>query len=116
MAAQDDLNTPVIAVVGLLSAILLVVIIVLLMVIYYHVETREEYDKNFSRAPAELGNLVAKQQATLASFRWVDRQKQIVAVPIDRAMGLVVAEDAPGGGPSPSEAPPSGAKEDPDAP
>ena len=51
MAVQDDLNTPVIAVVGLLGAILLVLIIVLLMVVYYHVASQEEYTKITSQTP-----------------------------------------------------------------
>ncbi len=110
VAGQDDLNTPVIAVVGLLGAILLVVIIVFLMVIYYHVASQEEYVKNISQTPIELTDLVARQQADLVSYRWIDQNKGIVAIPISRAMDLVVDEYAGAGETLPSDTPIDNAK------
>ncbi len=110
MAVQDDLNTPVIAVVGLLGAILMVVIIVLLMVVYYHVASQEEYAKNTSQTPIQLTDLVAGQQAELAEYRWVDQRQGTVAIPIGRAMDLVVGEYAAAEKPSSDDAPTDGAK------
>ncbi len=66
-------------------------VIVLLVVVYYGVEAGQLAEKN-AEPPAEITNLVAKQQATLTSYRWVDRDKQIAAIPIRRAMELVVAD------------------------
>ena len=67
-------------------------IIILLEVMFYRIEARDRYEKDFSQPPAELTSLVQQQQARLAEYRWVDEKKGVVAIPIDRAMELVVAE------------------------
>ena len=91
MTTQNDLNTSVIAVVGLLGAILVFAIIVLLMVVFYRFEARQQAEL-YRQPPAEVSNLVAEQQAKLARYRWVNEEEKIVAIPISRAMDLVVAE------------------------
>lgn len=96
MAQPDDLNTPMIAIVGFLGAIATFAIIVVLQVLYYQLEAVEQYKKEVSQAPAELSNVLADQEAKLAGYRWVDQQKRLVAVPIDRAMRLVVDDLAAG--------------------
>ena len=39
-----------------------------------------------------LADLNSENQKVLAQYRWVDKSKGVVGVPIDRAMELVVAE------------------------
>ena len=92
MASYDDVNTPLIAYVGVMSVILLVVIIVALQVVYYWYAGRQQTADEFIQAPAELGSLLAEQQASLTSYRLIDPQKQVVGIPIGRAMDLVVTE------------------------
>ncbi len=92
MATRDDVNTPVIALVGLISALLFFASIILLQVMFYRIEAQQRYEKDISQPPAELTALVQQQQARLAEYRWVDEKKGVVAIPIDRAMELVVAE------------------------
>ena len=92
MNGQDDLNTPVIAVVGLIGTILVFAIVVLLTAVFYRVEARQQYEKDISRPPAQLGTLTADQRGRLASYGWVDEEKQIAFIPISRAMELVVGE------------------------
>lgn len=89
---RNDVNTPAILMVGLLSALLFFAAIVLLEVMFYHIATRQRYEKDIDQPFAELTALVQRQQARLAEYRWVDEKKQIAAIPIDRAMELVVAE------------------------
>jgi hypothetical protein len=91
MATRDDVNTPVIAVVGLISALVFFASILLLQVMFYRIEARQRYEKDISQPPAELTALVQRQQARLAEYRWVDEKKRIAAIPIERAMELVVA-------------------------
>jgi hypothetical protein len=92
MATRDDVNTPVIAVVGFISALLLFAIIIFLQVMFYHVQAEQRYEKDLDQPPLELSNLVHNQEARLAEYRWVDQKKGVVAIPIDRAMELVVAD------------------------
>ncbi len=90
---RDDVNAPLLALIGFLSAIVVFAIIVLLTVIYYAAEARQEYAKNISQPYTEVENLLSSQQAKLIEYRWVDRENDVVAIPIDRAMKLVVAEE-----------------------
>jgi len=45
--------------------------------------------------------VTAEQQGQLNSYRLIDQSKQIVAIPIDRAMGIVVQDLAAGKNPLP---------------
>ena len=49
--------------------------------------------------PAEdLAALQAREEKQLTSYGWVDREKEVVRIPIDRAMDLLVERDFPGKG------------------
>lgn len=89
--ADDALDTSRIALVGLIGAITTFVIIVFLMVMYYQY-TAAEAIRDQDEPSAELATLVNRQQALLARYAWVNEQKKIAAIPIERAMQLVVAE------------------------
>jgi hypothetical protein len=76
---------------GLLGIILTIDLIVGLQAFYYwqldQVETTEDFNQ-----PAKLKSLLSAQQTRLTDYRTVDAKKGIVAIPISRAMQLVVAE------------------------
>ena len=92
MATHDDLNTPVIAVVGLIGVLIVVGIIVLLMVVFHQVLAREQFAKDVNQPYAQVSKLAADQQGRLADYGWVDEEKKIAHIPVERAMGLVSAE------------------------
>ncbi len=93
MTTHDELNTPAIAVVGFLGAILVFATIVLLLIVFYREEAQQHDDKDLSRPPSEVTDLVFRQQSLLVGrSRWMDQEKGIVGIPIDRAMKLVVDE------------------------
>jgi hypothetical protein len=100
MAPRDDVNTPVIALVGFISALLFFAIIILLEVMFYRIESQQHYEKDINQPPQELTALVQREQARLAEYRWVDEKKGVVAVPIDRAMELVLADLSSGAKPA----------------
>jgi hypothetical protein len=60
---------------------------------------------------ADLSAVLAQQRARLAGYRWVDRNKRIAAIPIDRAMAIIAGRgtDAyapiPGAPPMPPQTP-----------
>lgn len=92
MASHEDINTPMVAVVGFLGAIVVFAVIVMLIVVYYNEEGRQRAEKDLSVPPAEIRRLVAQQEGQLADYRLLDSEKKIVAIPISRAMKLVVDE------------------------
>jgi hypothetical protein len=78
--------------VGLLSVIVTVNIVVGLEALYYWQLGRVEVAEESYQPPAKLKSLLAAQQTRLTDYRIVDAKKDIVAIPIGRAMELVVAD------------------------
>ncbi len=91
-AKYDDLNTPMIAIVGFVSAIFTFVAIVGFQAAYYYVESGVEIAKARAVGPAKNETILAEQRGKLASYAWVDRDHQQVAIPIDVAMSLILRE------------------------
>jgi hypothetical protein len=98
---QEDLNTSMIAIAGVIGAVIIFLMIVALQAWYYNVETAEMYRKVVAPAADELSSVTAEQQGQLNSYRMIDSQKRIVAIPIDRAMGIVVRDLTEGRNPLP---------------
>ncbi len=88
----DDPNVSTSALVGIIGAILLVVIIVALQGYFLKEQRLEVARKAAGRPVAELSALRTKQLERLGGYRWVDRSKGVVAIPVDRAMELVVRQ------------------------
>jgi hypothetical protein len=44
----------------------------------------------------DLARLRAAEQAQLAGYGWLDRERGVVRIPIERAMGLIAARGLPG--------------------
>jgi hypothetical protein len=55
-------------------------------------ELHQETARKWDDTPIQwLADLRAGQQQKIGSYRWVDRQKQTVAIPIEEAMKLLIA-------------------------
>ncbi len=93
MAAPDEINVKTIFLVTFISLLIFVELIVGAQVFYYNVKNSQHVQKVVSQPSQQLNSHLADQVETLNSYRWVDQEKQIVAIPIDRAMQLMV-EDA----------------------
>jgi hypothetical protein len=78
--------------VGLLGVILTIDVVVGLQALYYWQLDRVETTEELHQPPAKRAALLAAQEARLADYRMADAKKGIVAIPIGRAMELVVAE------------------------
>ena len=98
---QEDLNTSMIAVAGLIGAVIVVFGIVALQAWYYNVEKEEIYRKVVAPVAEELAAVTAEHQGQLNSYRVIDSRKPIVAIPIDRAMAIVTQDLSAGRNPLP---------------
>ena len=96
MSSNGDPNTSTTILVGIVGAILVFVTIVGLEALFYNAEQAENVAKVYQRDPEELTRLRADQIEQLHGYRWIDRDKGVVAIPIDRAMDLIVREAAEG--------------------
>jgi hypothetical protein len=92
MERYNDTNTPMIALVGFIGAILTFALIVGLQVLYYATVEQEKVDKVIRVPTADSDSMIAEQQIKLTQYGWLDRQQSKVAIPIDRAMELVVED------------------------
>lgn len=110
-----------IAGVGLGILATFVLIIVLIQAYFDYVQTGEYYQKVMEPIAADFLRLRTQEDAELNSYGYVDREKGIVRVPIDRAMQLTVTEYAEGrlfypGQPKAVPPPEPAAPDDPTAP
>lgn len=92
---SDPKSTPTLLV-GAVGMILLMVIVLLVEVLYQRTTQAEIYRKVISEQPLELRQVQAEQLDQLNDYRWVSEPEGVVAIPIERAIDLVV-EDAQAG-------------------
>lgn len=97
MAQQDRVNTGGVAAVGLIGTVLTTAIILGLQVMYHAMTDAERARKDSPSASPVLAAELTRQRARLTGYRVVDPAKGVVAIPIDRAMDLVVRERGPSG-------------------
>jgi hypothetical protein len=119
MAEHEDLNTPLIALVGFLGAVIVFAIVLFLAAIYRGYETRFQFEMDISEPYTEVTDLRNRQRGDLASYGWVDEEKGLVSIPIGRAIDLTVREIQTEGRAAvsrPGETPPDEAEPDEDQP
>ena len=78
--------------VGLIGTILLLAVVVLAQVLFYNVQQMEDQTKLYAPRPQALLQAQAEQLAQINTYRYVNQKDGIVAIPIDRAIELYVAE------------------------
>jgi type II secretory pathway pseudopilin PulG len=100
-------NTPLTALVGIVFAIVLFVVVVFLQAFFYQQQQAENARKVVAVAPEQLSQLRSQQLGELHGYRWVDEKAGIVAIPIGRAMELVVRDGGRSPWPSVQPPPPS---------
>jgi len=88
----DDPSSSNTLIVGFVGAVLIFVICVLLQVVYHRTIEHERQAKIIDQQPEELRRLQVQQAEQLHGYRWVDKEGGVVAIPIDRAMELVVED------------------------
>lgn len=92
MQRYNDLNVTAIAVVTFIGAVLTFAVILGLQVLYYAVANRQHEQKVVAAPTFESDSVIAEQEVKLTRYGWIDREKNQVAIPIERAMELVVRE------------------------
>jgi hypothetical protein len=86
---RRDINFRLLMVVWVVGAMLLLVI-VLAVDAFYQATEQSEYAQYADVQNLSLAELRIEQQTRLNTARWVDRDNQVVAIPIDEAMKIMV--------------------------
>ncbi len=89
---KTDLNLGMIATLGVASSFAVAAIIIATQA-WFGFEVRQELQtKSIQQVNDDLNNLRLEQVRKITTYRWPDQKASRVAIPIDRAMTLVVAE------------------------
>lgn len=91
---DDEPNAYPIVYAGVVGTLVVVLTIILLSALTSSVERAQERAKNYAAGVPELEQLNARQIQNIQRYRWIDRERGLVAIPIDEAIGLVVREGA----------------------
>ncbi|QDV21247.1 hypothetical protein Pan153_59340 [Gimesia panareensis] len=91
--AYDDLDTTMIAFVGVVGTIITFFLVFAVGALSYSLEKAETEVKVIEVPEVNSDSILASQAAALSEYHWIDQDKNIVAVPIDRAMEYVVQEE-----------------------
>ncbi|MFK7817193.1 MAG: hypothetical protein AB8G99_00620 [Planctomycetaceae bacterium] len=87
----DGLYTPGIVVAGFVASVATFVIIIALQALYLSLEKTQQREAA-QNAINTSESLMAEQSSRLNQYGWIDREKNIVSIPIDRAIVLTAAE------------------------
>jgi hypothetical protein len=91
-AAKENLDTGAIVTIGVLLVVLTFVLILLVEGWFYQAQHEEYVRKVIEPRSGKLASALAEQQEALHTYRVLDPKNGTVAVPIERAMELVVRE------------------------
>ena len=95
---HDDPDISLAAMIVVVGTVLTFAIVVFLSAVFFRAENDEVRRKIVDGAPKKIRSLRAEQTTILESYRWIDQEAGVVAIPIDRAVEIMVArEDAAGG-------------------
>lgn len=90
----DEVNAGLVAIVGLFAAVVLLLIVVLVQAWYFTWKGEVTAEQaTLADAPGTpLRTMLDEQETQLNTYRWVDREKQVRGIPIERAMEIVAQE------------------------
>ena len=85
---KENVDIPTLIAVGAVSSVLLVVVVFALQAWFYYEQKTEQAVKEAANPNWALREVQLKHQEKINSYRWVDQEKQIASIPIDRAIEL----------------------------
>jgi hypothetical protein len=94
---MDDPSSSSTALVSLVFWIIFVVTVIALIGYFNRVSTEVYQEKVIEQPSTAVRDLRAEQLGKIREYRWVDQDSGTVAIPIERAMELVVEERAQAG-------------------
>jgi hypothetical protein len=88
---HDDPAASQVAMVGIVGGLIVLVLVVLLVGLYYGTESRVTSEVLAEQPALLAGRLFEQQRASLmAPPTWVDKEKRVARIPLDRAVELTI--------------------------
>ena len=91
-AARENVDSAMITTIGILLVVLTFVVVLMVEGWFYQAQHEEYVRKVIEPRSDKLASALAEQQEALHTYRVVDPKAGTVAIPIERAMELVVRE------------------------
>jgi hypothetical protein len=91
---DDDPSAFPIVYAGLVGTLILILCVILISALTSSMESAQTRAKVYAAGVPELERLHAEQVQNIQRYRWIDRERGIVALPIDEAIRLVVRDGA----------------------
>jgi uncharacterized membrane protein len=92
MVMSDEIDTPKLAVIGVVGTMIVVLVVFAVQVLFYVVTAEVRDERNVAHVDQALARYQAEQDEKLHRTAWVDPQTKKVAIPIERAMELTVRD------------------------
>ena len=94
MAQREQANVPLLLTIGAVSGIMVIVLSMGIQAWFLR-EVQREVAAKWDNVPLQpITDIRRNQEIAISQYRWVDKDKKRVAIPIDEAMKLVVQQNA----------------------
>ena len=94
MAQREQANVPLLLTIGAVSGVMVIVLSMGIQAWFLR-EVQREVAAKWDGVPMQpITDIRRQQEINISQYRWVDKDKQRVAIPIDEAMKLVVQQNA----------------------
>jgi hypothetical protein len=94
MAQREQANVPLLLTIGAVSGFLVIVLAMGIQAWFLREVQREVAQKWDSTPLQPITDIKRTQEEVISTYRWVDKEKNRVAIPIDEAMRLVARQHA----------------------
>ena len=92
MAQREQANVPLLLTIGAVSGFLVIVMAIGIQAWFLR-EVQREVAQKWDTTPLQPITDIRRQQETnISGYRWVDKDKKRVAIPIDEAMRMIVEQ------------------------
>jgi hypothetical protein len=92
MAQREQANVPLLLTIGAVSGIMVIVLSMGIQAWFLR-EVQREVAAKWDGVPLQpITDIRRNQEIAISQYRWVDKDKKRVAIPIDEAMKLVVQQ------------------------
>ena len=92
MAQREQANVPLLMTIGAVSGILMLVLAIGIQAWFLR-EVQLEVASKWDGVPTQpITDLKIRQQTNISTYRWVDKDKKRVAIPIEEAMQIVAKQ------------------------
>ena len=93
MAQREQANVPLLLTIGAVSGFLVIVLAMGIQAWFLR-EVQREVAQKWDNTPLQpITDIKRAQETKLSTYRWVDKDKHRVAIPIDDAMRIVAREN-----------------------